>query len=87
MKNKANITVYGGTYDGRRRMIVAAPTKKAAYEAIKKVLNVGCYASWNNYTSDTGNYEECKTAIAEPLTVFSRDDRFGNRKPFEKLLR
>lgn len=32
------LTVYGGTYDGINRVIVAAPTKKSAYEVMKKAI-------------------------------------------------
>ena len=79
------LTVYGGTYDGRNRVIVAAPTKKAAYEAISAVMQVGTYATWNNYTADTGNTEEVDVATSEPLTVFSRDERRGSHGMFAPI--
>lgn len=82
----AAMTVYGGTYDGRRRVIVAAPTKKAAYQAMKDAHSgsyCGSYSTWSQYTSETGNEEECRVARAEPLTVFHRLDQNGTT--FEKV--
>lgn len=82
----AAMTVYGGTYDGRRRVIVAAPTKKAAYQAMKGAHSgsyCGSYSTWSQYTSETGNEEECRVARAEPLTVFHRLDQNGTT--FEKV--
>lgn len=64
------LIVYGGTYDGRNRLIVAAYTKKAAYEAIAAVAPVGSYKTWNDYTSDTENENDVAVAAAEPGVVF-----------------
>lgn len=70
------LTVYGGTYDGRNRVIVAAPTKKSAYEAIKKAIpSIGSYRTWDQYTSDSGNEEEVSVTMSNPLVVFSKDGR------------
>lgn len=65
------LVVWGGTYDGRNRMIVATRTKKAAYEAFNAVANVGSYSLWNQYTSDSGNETEITVTTAEPGTVFT----------------
>lgn len=65
------LTVYGGCYDGKNRVIVAAPTKKAAHAAVKNVLGGISYYAWDQYTSDTGNEVELQTALAKPLAVFS----------------
>lgn len=63
--------VYGGCYDGRNRVIVAAPTKKAAWEAFRKVWGISYY-SWNEFTSETGNDAELRAALAEPLTALTQ---------------
>jgi len=74
MKDK--LKVYGGTYDGRNRVIVAAPSKRAAYDAISKAIRgVGGYKSWDAYTSDSDNEIEVSVATASPLTVFIKDER------------
>lgn len=65
-------------YDGRNRMIVAAPTKKAAHAAMQAVMPcIGTLKTWNNWTADTGNDEECRIARAKPLTVFTKSDGFN----------
>lgn len=71
------LTVYGGTYDGRNRVIVAAPTKKKAYEAISAAINVGSYSTWDKYTADSGNEYEVHVATSRPLTAFTAPDRSG----------
>ncbi|XAI95157.1 hypothetical protein [Microcystis phage Mwe-JY13] len=81
------LTVYGGTYDGRNRVIVAAPTKKAAYEAVSAVMHVGSYTTWSNYTSGTGADEEIAVATASPLTVFSKDERYGRNGEFAAVVK
>lgn len=62
--------VYGGCYDGRNRVIVAAPNKKAAWQAVNATWPPISYYSWDQFTSDTGNDDELAVALAEPLTVF-----------------
>lgn len=70
------LNVYGGTYDGKNRVIVASPTKKAAYNAMKSAgLFNGGYGSWDAFTSDSGNETEVAVATPYPLTVFTRDNR------------
>ncbi|HET8635504.1 MAG TPA: hypothetical protein VFL96_01500 [Acidobacteriaceae bacterium] len=73
--SETKFKVYGGTYDGRHRVIVAASSKKAAYAAICKVWPNISYYYWNGYTSDTGNKTELSVALSEPGTVFvAKDD-------------
>lgn len=72
------LKVFGGVYDGMNRLIVATPTKKAAYEAISRVRHVGAYSTWITYTSETGNTEELTIACGDPGIVFSKNVRgFG----------
>lgn len=79
------LKVFGGCYDGRNRLIVAAPTKRAAYDAMRGTDRFfSGYHSWNEYTCETGNDEELDVATAEPLAVFSQDIR-GYGKPFIRL--
>ena len=66
-----NLKVYGGCYDGKNRVIVAAPNKKAAWEAVSKVWGISYY-SWNEFTSVTGNSAELKAAISQPLTALTQ---------------
>ena len=78
--SKRKLTVYGGTYDGIHRVIVAALTKRAAYEAIRAAIpSIGSYGTWDNYTSDSGNDTEMSVAMPSPLVVFSCDARWGGR--------
>ena len=71
------LKVWGGCFDGLTRQIVAAPTKKAAAEALKQSLY-----HFNIYGCETGNGVEMRTALAEPGVPFSapvsgpRDDSF-----------
>lgn len=82
------MTVYGGIYDGRRRMIVAAPTKKAAHAAMQIVTpSIGTLKTWHNWTAETGNAEECAIARAEPLTVFINSDPMRSDSKFEKAVK
>lgn len=64
--------VYGGCYDGRSRVIVAAPNKKAAWQAVNTIWPSISYYSWDSFTSDTGNDAELEVATAKPLTVFTQ---------------
>lgn len=67
------LKIWGGTYDGVNRVIVATTTKKAAYEAMKNAIgNIGSYATWDQYTSDSGNEEEAITLV-EPNVVFTKN--------------
>lgn len=82
----AEMTVYGGTYDGKNRMIVAAPTKKAAHAAMQAVLPcIGTLKTWNTWTAETGNDEECRVARAKPLAVFTKADNFRDERFVEKV--
>jgi hypothetical protein len=60
------LKVYGGCFDGATRQIVAAPTKKAAAEA----LEVSVY-HFNEYSCETGNLTELSVALADPGKPFS----------------
>jgi hypothetical protein len=61
------LVVWGGNLDGRNRAIVAAPTKKAAAEAI----GVSLY-EFNRFYGRTGNAEDIAQALSAPGTVFKR---------------
>lgn len=76
------LKVYGGCYDGRNRVIVAAATKRAAYEAVKAALGSISYYGWDEYTSETWNDREVEFATSAPGTVFSaKNDRFHDFSP------
>ena len=80
------LKVFGGIYDGIHRCIVAATTKKAAYEAFQRAMGgMGSYPTWNEYTSDSGNEEELKVALPEPLVVFKMNTRNRDAK-FERVI-
>lgn len=82
----AEMTVYGGTYDGKNRMIVAAPTKKAAHAAMQAVMScIGTLKTWDQWTAETGNDEECRVARAKPLAVFTKADNFRDEPFVEKV--
>lgn len=82
----AEMTVYAGTYDGRNRMIVAAPTKKAAHAAMQAVMpSIGTLKTWDQWTAETGNDEECRVARAKPLAVFTKADNFRDERFVEKV--
>jgi len=60
------LKVYGGCFDGTTRQIVAAPTKKAAAEA----LELSMY-HFNGYGGETGNARELEVALSDPGKPFS----------------
>lgn len=65
-----NLTVYGGCYDGKNRIFVAAPTKKRAHEAVRNAIGGLSYYSWNQYTADSSNDYEVSIAVTHPLCVY-----------------
>lgn len=74
------LKVYGGCYDGRNRVIVAAKSKKEAHALVNSAIGISYY-SWDAYTSTTGNDNELTVALGAPGTVFSaphdyRDNQF-----------
>lgn len=79
------LKVYGGTYDGMHRMIVAAETKRSAHLAMfDSFPSIGSYSTWDKWTSETGNEEELSIALKHPLIIFKRLDRYGGGK-FERV--
>ncbi len=62
--------VYGGCYDGKNRVIVAALTKQSAFDAMSAFISSSFY-SWKQYTTATGNQREIAVAMSAPGTVFS----------------
>ena len=68
--------VFGGTYDGRNRVIVAAPSKKKAHEAVSKALLGVSYYSWDLYTAESKNQEEVALSKSLPLRVFTKLDDY-----------
>lgn len=72
MSKSKILTVYGGCYDGRNRVFVAAPTKKSAYEAVSSCFPGLSYYGWNAFTSDSGNEYEISIAVPHPLCVYQR---------------
>lgn len=66
------LKVYGGCYDGKNRLVVASSTKKAAWEAVNAIGRIS-YNTWDQYTSETSNETELAVALAQPLTVFTRN--------------
>jgi hypothetical protein len=71
------LKVYGGCFDGTTRQIVAAPTKKAAAEA----LGLSMY-HFNGYAAETGNAFEIETALSEPGKPFSAPADVKTEKDF-----
>lgn len=63
--------VYGGCFDGRNRLIVAAKSKKAAHAAMVALRPNLSYSTFTAFGSETGNTLELKTALAKPGTVFT----------------
>lgn len=76
------IQIYGGTYDGRTRIIVAAKTKKKAYELMKEVTSTGSYATWVKYTGVGANEQDM--ANCEENVVY-RVSGYGDNKQYERL--
>lgn len=66
----AKLKVYGGCYDGKNRVVVAAATKKAAYAAMAPYIS-STYHGWCQYTSVTGSPREVEAAMSAPGTAFS----------------
>lgn len=60
----------------QHRIIVAAPTKKAAYQAMYAAGHMDSYYSWNMFSSETGNPAELKAALAQPgvVLVYSKPE-------------
>jgi len=69
------------------RTIVAAPSKKAALEALETVGagRMSMY-EFTNYWSATGNKIELEVALAKPLTVFRANgtDRYDFKEVVEE---
>lgn len=80
------LKVYGGCYDGRHRVIVAAKSKKEAHRLVQTAPNYRflSYYGWNRYTSDTGNDEELQLALSEPGAVFEASV-VGRGTPYRKI--
>ncbi len=74
------LKVYGAIPDGRHRCIVAAPSIKAAAEAMGVA-----YSYFRNYSSVTHNGVEVETAMAEPGIPFIR--HVNSSAPFLRLER
>lgn len=65
------LKVYGGCYDGKNRVIVAATSKKEAHAKMSAALHGISYYTWNEFTADTGDDKELAVALSAPGTVFS----------------
>lgn len=66
------LSVYGGSYDGKTRVIVGAKSKKAAYEAMNAVLwGIDSYSTWNQYTAETFNEIELELGQTNPGVVYA----------------
>ncbi len=76
----AKLKVFGSIPDGRNRCIVAAPSLKAAAEAMGVA-----YRYLRAYGSQTFNVEEVGTAMAEPGIPFAR--HMNSTTPFIRLER
>ncbi len=65
------LKVYGCGDERGKRIIVAATTKKAAYQAfVDSGLYQRSYSVWDQFVSATQNEEEIEMATAEPGKVF-----------------
>lgn len=71
------LKVYGGTYDGRNRVIVAAPNRADALRALNAAGHQMSMHGFREYGSETGNAHEIDVAATSPGTVFRRLDRYG----------
>jgi hypothetical protein len=73
----AKLKVFGGCFDGKNRVICAAPSQKACVENLKAAgVNVSLHY-FREHACDTGNEEELEIALANPGEVYSSPD-MGN---------
>lgn len=72
-----NLKVYGGTFNGTIRMIVAAKSKAAALRALQTVIPFLSAYSFRMFGGQTHNPTEIEIATREPGAVFSCDVRSG----------
>lgn len=74
------LKVWGGSYDGMYRVIVATKTKKRAIE----LFGIS-YSRFKDYYCETKNEQEIVIATSKPNTVFrTKDNDNWREKYFEK---
>lgn len=71
----SKLKVYGGCYDGKNRVIVAAKNKKSAHAAVDAAIGISYYG-WDMYTAETGNEKELFLALSSPGVVFSAPNNY-----------
>jgi len=77
------LKVWGGNWDGQKRGLVAAHTKKEALE----IINGHCYLSmghFNDYWAETGNEEEL--ALATELGLWLSKGSALSDEGYERLV-
>jgi hypothetical protein len=68
--------VYGGCYDGKTRLVVAASTKKQAFEAVKAVFGFSLsYSNWDSKTAVSANEIEVQLTSGSEGVVYKSTSR------------
>jgi hypothetical protein len=60
------LVVWGAYINGKNRVIIAAITKKEAYQGMKAAGWWGSYPLWTKYACETRNATEVQRAQAQP---------------------
>lgn len=76
--------VFGGTYDGKYRYVVAAKSMTAAIKEFKRIFVATGVGSLRAYGGETGNSEEIEMANKEPGVIFRRNARDYTNKIWER---
>ncbi len=76
------LKVWGGSWNGRGRAIVAAPTKKRAVELLKGVTGNFSRHYFDGYWCETGNAMELAMATKEGVWI-SKDQPSAKYEPVE----
>lgn len=63
------LVVYGAYINGKNRIVVAASTKKSAWEAMKAAGWIGGYHFWTRYACPTKNAVEVAAALKTPCVA------------------
>lgn len=67
MERQRKLKVYGGTFDGKHREVVAVTSGKKAATMFGISYNL-----FQQYGCETGNKKEIEAAMSQPGTVFIR---------------
>jgi hypothetical protein len=80
-----NLKVYWGCYDGKNRYVVAAKTKKKAYECMSNLSHFGSYTTWNKSTMISGNIKDIENCMPHENVVFRVDNPYTNNRSYVKV--